>query len=192
LKTQISSKLLAGFVVAMLVTVASAQPPDAPQPGLAGGPPADAPRWGRERIQTVIIGKFSSELNLTPEQAEKFFPRFKQLQNSVEDMQRAQHDRRQQLDDLSADPKADKSKVDELVSANTKAQEQMLKDKQDFLNDVSSFLTPQQVSKCSILMDELPQRIRHFIQERRGQGMGQGMGPGGPPDGRGPHGRRGY
>jgi Spy/CpxP family protein refolding chaperone len=190
LKNRTSSELIAVLAVVLLAVLASAQPPDGPPPG--GGPPPDAPRWGKERIETVIIGKFSTELNLTPEQAEKFFPRFKQLQNGVEDMQRGQKDRRRQLDDLSQDPKADQSKVNDLVEQNSRDQQQMLKNKQDFLKDVSAFLTPQQVSRCSILLDELPQRIRQFIEERREMRHERGEGPGGPPEGHGPRGRQGY
>jgi len=183
--------MLALLAVALLATAALAQPPDAPTPP-AGGPPGDAPRWGKERIETIIIGKFSTELNLTPDQAEKFFPRFKQMQNSVEEMMRDQHERREQLDALSQDPKADKSKVTELVDQNAQHQEQMLKMKQDFLKDVSSFLTPQQISRCSILMDELPQRIHQFIEQRREMREHGGMGGGGGPGGHGPRGREGY
>ncbi len=177
------------LATALLIGTASAQPPNGPPP--EGGPPPDAPRWGKERIETVIIGKFSTELNLTPEQAEKFFPRFRQLQNSVEDMQRGQRERREQLDQLSQDPKADKSKVNDLVEQNSKDQQQMLKLKGDFLKDVSGFLTAQQISRCSILLDELPQRIRQFIEERREMRHEHGMGGQGP-DGPGPRGRRGY
>jgi Spy/CpxP family protein refolding chaperone len=175
LRTRIFSRLTALAAGLLMCGALAAQPP-------AGGPPADAPRWGKERIETVIIGKFSSELNLTPEQAEKFFPRFRQLQNQVEDMQRAGRDRRDQLDQLSKDPNADKGKVNELLAQNAQDQERMLKLKQEFLGDVGSFLSPQQIGRCSILMDELPQRIRQFIEERRGRdgddrpGGGRGRG----------------
>jgi Spy/CpxP family protein refolding chaperone len=171
LKTRISSKLLAAVAGLFLMASAFAQPPD-------GGPtPPDGQRPNRERIETVIIGKFSSELNLTPEQAEKFFPRFRQLRNSTEEMMRGQRDRRDQLDVLSQDPKADQTKVNTLVEQNSHDQEQMLRNKQEFLKDVSSFLTPQQVSRCSILLDELPQRIRQYIEEHRDMRQDHRMGP---------------
>jgi Spy/CpxP family protein refolding chaperone len=183
LKLRIFSKI--GVVVVGIVLLAGAafaQPP-------AGKPdagPGDAPRWDRERLETVIIGKFSSELNLTPDQAEKFFPRFKQFQNQVEDRQRQQHDRRAELDRLSNDPNADKTKVNELLAAQGQSQQSMLDLKQQFMTDVSTFLSPQQISRCSILLDELPRRVQQFIEERRGRGDG----PHGSGGGQGHGGRR--
>jgi Spy/CpxP family protein refolding chaperone len=153
--------------------VALAQPP---MPDPQSGPDGDRPRWGRERIETVIIGKFSSELDLTPEQAEKFFPRFKQFQNQMEDRQRKAHERRDEMDKLSADPNADKGAVNNLIAQQNADQQAMLEQKAQFLNDVSSFLTPQQIGRCSILMDELPRKIQSYIDEHRGRGDGQGRG----------------
>jgi Spy/CpxP family protein refolding chaperone len=180
LKLQISSKIrssLLGLAILLCAGFVWAQPPMFPDDSTGG--PGDHPRWGRERIETVIIGKFSSELNLTPEQAEKFFPRFKQFQNQAEERQRNAHQRRMQMDKLSDDPNADKGQVNSLVDAQNQDQRAMLDLKNQFLNDVSSFLTPQQISRCSILLDDLPRRVQQFIeQHREGKRGGDGQGHG--------------
>jgi Spy/CpxP family protein refolding chaperone len=147
----------ATLLVLAFAAVVAAQP----------GPPPDAPRWGREQVETVIIGKFASELSLTPEQAEKFFPRLRQLQSQTEDLQRQQGERRRALMELSGDTSADSQRVGDLLREQSRHEQQMLELKRVFLEDVSHFLTPQQVSRCSILMDELPRRLHRFIEERR-------------------------
>ncbi len=48
------------------------------------GPPDEK----RERLETVIIGKFAEELELTPAQAEKFYPRLRQYRSETDDLQR--------------------------------------------------------------------------------------------------------
>ena len=143
--------------VLVLAAVVTAQP----------GPPEHAQRWGREQVETVIIGKFATELNLSPEQAEQFFPRFRQFQNQTEDMQRRQGERRRLLVGFSDDATADSQQVGNLLKEQGRQDQQMLEFKRMFLEDVSHFLTPQQVSRCSILMDELPRRLHEFIRERR-------------------------
>jgi Spy/CpxP family protein refolding chaperone len=160
LKTRISSNslavLLAVVLLLTLTGIAAAQP-DPQQP----------PRWGREQVETVIIGKFASELNLTPEQAEKFFPRFHQFENQADGMMRQQMDRRRELDSLSEDANANQQEVDKLLTEQSQHEQQISGLKRQFLTDVTVFLTPQQVSRCSILMDELPRRIHKLIEEHR-------------------------
>jgi len=168
LKTRISSNRRppAVWAVVLLLSFAAAV---AAQPG----PPAHAPRWGREQVETVIIGKFATELNLSPEQAEKFFPRFRQFQNQTEDMQRQQGERRRLLIGFSGDANADPQQVGDVLKEQSRNEQQMSEFKRLFLEDVSLFLTPQQVSRCSILMDELPRRLHEFIQERRQERKGE-------------------
>lgn len=131
-----------------------------------GAQPRDT-KWGREQIETVIIGKFAEELNLTPEQAERFFPRFRQFQNETDELMRSQMSDRDELYGLSADPNANPQRVDELLQVQREREKRMADLKQQFLQDISGVLTPQQVSRCSILMEELPRRVHQFIQENR-------------------------
>ena len=140
------------------------------QPNPGGLPPDQPPRWGREQVETVIIGKFVTELDLTPEQAETFFPLFRQFQNEAEGFMRQQQERRGEMDALSHNPGAEKGRVDDLLTQQTESERRLSDLKRKLLADVGVFLTPQQVSRCSILMDELPRRVHKFIEERRGHG----------------------
>ena len=170
MRTLISSKTARWFLLAAVcmigVGAACAQP---------DGVAAQDVRTPRERIETVIIGKFSTELNLTPEQAEKFFPRFRQFQNEVQDVRREQMDQRQDLNNLARDKDADQGHVEDVLNKQGDTEKKLTALKQDFLKDVSGILTPQQVSKCSILLDDLPKRVQQFINERRDHGSNPGM-----------------
>jgi hypothetical protein len=171
------------------------------------------PEQRRERVETVIIGKFAEELELTPAEAEKFYPRLRQFRAETDGLQRELLDTRQRLDaisksgdqsaenevpasglhvrggrsteamtkSLSSAPSVKKTdeKVDGeqdikvLISKSNSLQTEILDKREALLTDLADFLTPQQVSRCSILLDEMPRRIRQFMDER-----------GGPPDGR--------
>jgi len=149
----------------------------------------------RERVETVIIGKFAEELELSPEEAEKFYPRLRQFRAETDDLQRQLHDTRQKLDALSSEPmkggsagstttslrQSDESQsgesssqrdVKSLISQSNALQTEILAKREILLTDLADFLSPQQVSRCSILMDELPRRLRQFMDER-GQQPGE-------------------
>ncbi len=122
----------------------------------------------RDRVETVIIGKFAESLDLSPGQAEKFFPRLREYHRSMEDMQREQRDLREQLDNLSDSEDSSPEEVSQLLDRLSENQEHMVAMKRGFLHELSPFMSPQQVSRCSILMDEIPQRVREMIHERQG------------------------
>lgn len=158
------------------------------------------PEQRRERVETVIIGKFAEELELTPAEAEKFYPRLRAFRASTEDLQRELATTRQELDALSVSDSAPEAKkraarspmplsslsesapgasadnaapvdVKALIARSNSLQMEILTKREALLTDLADFLSPQQVSRCSILLDELPRRIRQFMEER-----------GGPPD----------
>jgi len=63
--------------------------------------------------------------------------------------------------------------------------------KQEFLSDISGFLTTQQVSRCSILIDEIPRQMREFMRAKERERMHEGNSPSRENDAR-RQGRRGY
>lgn len=140
-----------------------------------GGPRQDRPRWGRDRIESVIIGKFVSELELTPGQSEIFFPKLREFQRQTEELQREQGERVRTLEGYAHSPSAQPREVNKLLAEKSTREQQISALKAQFLSDLSTTLSPQQVSRCAILLDELPRRVQQFIEEqRRGPPHGQG------------------
>jgi len=131
----------------------------------------------RDKVETIIIGKFSSELDLSPEQAEKFFPRLQQYHHFMEETQREQREMRDRLDELSNSEDSSPEEVGQLLDRLSENQQRMVEVKRGFLEEVSPFISPQQVSRCSILMDEIPQRVREMIRERQGRLGGESLAP---------------
>ncbi|MBI5058996.1 periplasmic heavy metal sensor [candidate division KSB1 bacterium] len=137
-----------------------------PQPPGGGGPP----RWDRERVETVIIGKFAEELDLSPQQAEKFFPRFKQFRRDAEGNRDAQHASREMLDRISHGAGGDQAEVPRLLDEQQQLVAKLAELRRVFLADVSNYLTPQQVSRCALLMEDIPRRMRELVDQQRGSG----------------------
>jgi Spy/CpxP family protein refolding chaperone len=148
--------LLAALLIVAIVVIDVQAQPDPPER-----------RHRREQVETVIIGKFATELELTPEQAERFFPLFGAFRSSAEETQHQQRQIREQLDAISFGAESAQQNVGELIDQQEKNQQQAIRLKSDFLKNVSAFLTPQQVSRCSVLLDELPIKMQALIQEER-------------------------
>jgi Spy/CpxP family protein refolding chaperone len=138
----------------------------------------------RDRLEAVIVGKFATELELSSEQAEKFFPILRAFRRDTEATKEELHESKRELNAISQSSDADSKHVKELIAKTNALQAQLLEKRSAFLTDIADVLTPQQVSRCSILLDELPRKMREFMEEHRG--------PGGPPQGGPPHKRRGY
>lgn len=154
------------------------------------------PEQRRERVETVIIGKFAEELELSPAEAERFYPLLRQFRFETEPMQRELGETRHELDALSESDisrvktehmlkslnaeknvplrdESSKSDIKALISKSNSLQTEILAKREIFLTSLTDFLTPQQVSRCSILLDELPRRIRQFMEERGGPPSGE-------------------
>ena len=133
---------------------------------VAGAQAEPDQRSDRQRIQSVIIGKYVSEMDLLPEQSERFFPRLRQYQDRLEAIQRGERETRMELDRMSQSPEASRESLHGLIGQRRQLDQDASVLKQEFLGEISEFLTPQQVSRCSILLDDLPHKVRQFIREK--------------------------
>ena len=158
---------------------------------LSAQPPPDR-NHRRERLETIVIGKFATELELTPEQAERFFPLFRQFREQSMQIGRRQHKTRKELENFSrAKPQAKRSgakgqeksanplisnlaettdsnrPVSEVLNEREQNQQELIRLRTEFLTNAGEFLTPQQVSRCSIMLEELPRKIHHMIEQEK-------------------------
>jgi hypothetical protein len=133
------------------------------QPGRRGG----GGGWDRDRVETVIIGKFATELELSNEQAEKFFPRFRTFRNEIEQIHLDQRGRESRLMELGQGGEGGQEVLTDLLKQQEVSMNLISAKKGQFLADVSGFLSPPQTARCAILLDEVPRRIREMIDERR-------------------------
>ncbi len=134
---------------------------------------AESNNSDRDRVETIIIGKFATELALTPAQAEQFYPRFRIYREQSDAIFQQQKERTHQLELLSQGG-GDSESLGQLLDAQEKEQLQLAEVRRKFLLDIGAFLSPQQVSRTAIMLDEVPRKIRQFIQERNRPGAASG------------------
>ena len=69
----------------------------------------------RNRLEMMKMWKLTDELELTEEQAEKFFPQYRTLMSDLEDVTKQQHEVMKQIGELSKEKEVDGKKLDNLV-----------------------------------------------------------------------------
>lgn len=171
------------MVVSLLLTASAyAQPPDAPPligqalrvPGTQFAQHKRMRRGDVEsRVRTMKIWKMTEELDLSKDQAAKFFPLLNKMEDQQDDLREKISDDLEKLEKLVWDKNTKDSDINKLVSQIETYQTQELELRKQFRADVKSVLTAAQMGKLILFNHRFPQIMRELMQEQQG--------PPGPP-----------
>ena len=127
----------------------------------------------RERINTIMIAKLDKYLDLSVEQADQFFPRFRHFTNRREELEQ---ERLELIDELitmeQLDPTNEKE-IEELLNRIHAVDVSMVELKRQFREDVRPILDPVQRARLVIFSHQFPERVRQLIDDVRQQRMEQ-------------------
>lgn len=127
----------------------------------------------RERINTIMIAKMDEFLDLSVEQADQFFPRFRHFSNRREELEQ---ERRELIEELSMVEKStptDEREIEELLDRVHGVDRSMVELKQQFREEVHPILDPAQRARLVIFSHQFPERVRQLIDDIRRERMGQ-------------------
>jgi Spy/CpxP family protein refolding chaperone len=156
-------KILYGVVVAALLL----------QPGWVLAQPArpKGPRDGQrreqieKRIQTMKIWKLTDELQLSEEQASKFFPLMSEMDRKMDELDQKRMDIVRGLGDLVWEEKADAGKINALLDDLEKLDREQAELRMQFRRDAAKVLKPDQVGKMILFNMRFPEIVRDTIRE---------------------------
>ncbi len=142
-----------------------------------GDPPGDHPmrEQMRQRIETLKVWKLTEDLNLTPEQSEKFFPAYKQFNDSrkaIEEERRTVFD---QLDLLTGEDKPDDKKINELLDKLDNFDQRINDLRVKFRQDLNGILTTQQIGRLYVFEVEFMRHIQDIMRDARKEMRGKGF-----------------
>lgn len=113
--------------------------------GIAGYAQRDrGDRVDREKLESARVAFITNRLGLTPDQAEKFWPIFNQHNESRRD-----HMRRMYEISKDGGENPTESKAKELIQKRFQIQEEMLKEEKEFMQNISTVISPVQAFKLS-------------------------------------------
>lgn len=120
----------------------------------------------REIIEKVRIFKLTQELDLTTEQAVKFFPKLNELRKIEQEFQKERMDILKELRDLIKNDASDKE-ITKVITKFEEAHKKKMVGQIKKMEEIKEVLTPLQQAKYLIFQEEFEREIRDLIKEVR-------------------------
>ena len=142
-------KFFALIIAALAVNMAAAQPPMGPPPGM-GGPGMGRPGGGEHGPRKTPVERIAGlveELQLTPEQAEKFAPVYLNYQGEVRKIRK---DLKTLMDGYEG-KEIDEKLAFRMVMDQLNADADIIACKKEYMRVFKSYLTPEQLSKIFLV-----------------------------------------
>ena len=120
-----------------------------------------------ERMEMMMTWKLTNDLDLTPEQADKFFPRFKQHREKMGELEKETFTVSEKFKD-----KIDKGKeisakeFDEALESINELEIQKIEERKRFITEMSEFLTTNQLAKLALYKHYFIKDLRKEIRKR--------------------------
>lgn len=160
------------LIIAVLASVVVAQPGSKRSHGAVNSPnPQMQGDRIEERMEMMMTWKLTNDLDLTSEQAEKFFPRLKEHRENMEKLEeeiytvskeiRSKIDKEKEIS--NAEFKTVLDKVNEL-------EKQKVDEKERFVNELEDILTINQRAKLALFKQYFVRDIRKQIRNRTQEG----------------------
>ncbi len=115
----------------------------------------------REQMETLRIYKMTEFLELTPEQSVQFFPKLKQFEDLIREKQLQQMKLMHEINQKTqtSDAKFSETDVKKYLQGIAQIERDIINEKEKFINDLSSILTPYQQLKYMIFENRFRQRL---------------------------------
>ena len=123
-----------------------------------------------ERRESMVIWRLTEDLDLSSEQAEKFFPRFRehreQLDEIGKDERKSLMDVRYKIRDQEELSKSEMERMIKKVSALRKDRVDL---ETEFILGMDDILTPNQMVKLSVFKQRLMKEMQSEMRDRKGK-----------------------
>jgi len=115
----------------------------------------------REQMETLRIYKMTEFLELTPEQSVQFFPKLKKFENTIREKQHQQMKLIREIDQNIQTPDAKFSETDvkKYLQGIAQIERDIINEKEKFISDLGSILTPYQQLRYMIFENRFRQRL---------------------------------
>ena len=124
-----------------------------------------------ERVESMVIWRLTEDLDLSSEQAEKFFPRFREHREEIDKIGK---DERQILGGVRLkirdDKELSKSEVEKAVKKVTELRKKRVDLESKFILGMDDILSPTQMVKLSVFKHRLMNEMKGEMKGRMGKG----------------------
>jgi len=121
-----------------------------------------------ERIEMMKIWKMTEVLNLSENQAQKFFPRYNTMIKEIEELAKQQKDVLEKLrETLESEQTIKENDIDVATKKVMDLEKQKLNKKQKFVEDLGDIVSPVQKARYVVLQMQFKDELRRRIREHR-------------------------
>lgn len=151
--------------IVMIAEPAPAQPPQ----GNLGPPMGPGPgnQQMLERWETLRIWKLTEFLDLSEEQAAKFFPALQNFRTSMEELDSAEVSLQRDIIQEIQSGKVNQRFVDRQKKEILNLRNQRTELEQEFMNSLPEYLSPEQQARYLVFEKRFQQALKNIIQRRR-------------------------
>ena len=137
-------------------------PPPLPEEGMSLHKPA------RERMEMMKMWKMTEYLDLSEEQAEKFFPMYRTLSKELEEMSIQQREvMMNKKEILDGDKEIQGKEINKIVQNASEVEKKKIDKKQEFIEGLDDVLTARQKAKYVVFEIRFKTQLRDAIRHKR-------------------------
>ena len=122
----------------------------------------------KKTMETVMIWKLSEELDLEVEQADKFFPRFREHRKEVDVLREKDKSLGKSLDsDMKSKKKLSGSEVNKIIKERSALRKKMADLEEKFLLESGDILNPNQQAKLGLFKGKMMRNMKGQMKKRQ-------------------------
>ena len=159
------------FKIAVLILALAVAAPIMAQGWMEGPPPGSGRGQGprrekiEQRIKTIKVWKLTEDLNLTPEQSEKFFPVYNKFQDDREAIESERFETFKKLEDLTNEEKPSDKEINALIDKLDSFDNRLQARREQFRNDLKDILTTKQIGRLYVFEVKFMQEMRSIVRD---------------------------
>ena len=124
-----------------------------------------------EKIENMVIWRLTEDLGLSSQQAEKFFPRFREHRKRLDEFSKNE---RQILTDVRLkirdEEELSKSEMEKSIKKVTELRKERIDLESEFILKMDDILTPNQMVILSVFKQRLMKELQSEMRDRKGKG----------------------
>ena len=122
-------------------------------------------RKSPEKVENMIIWRLTEDLDLTTNQAEKFFPRFREHRKSLEELGKQERELIANIDRREPSKKDVKKMIEEI----SKLRQNRIELESEFVLSLDDVLAPDQMIRLGVFKQRMMMEIRGEMQDGKGK-----------------------
>ncbi len=125
----------------------------------------------RERLKTLRIWKMTEFLDLSSEQSTAFFPKLKDFEKYTRSKQKKQRELIQEITEKinESDYSPKRSDVKKLIHRLAEIEKDIINQKEEFINDLSTVLTPEQQLQYIVFENRFRRKLMKTLNQQARQ-----------------------